>query len=109
MIHNPVLPGFNPDPCICRRGGDFYLAVSSFEWFPGVPIYHSKDLKHWKKLGHITDPRFDDRDVVIFPEKINGKFVMLSRGMERCGKGYENKNPILSPKSYTNTHAPSDI
>ena len=55
----------------------------------------SKDLKKWKKLGRITDPRFDDRDVVIFPEKINDKFVMLSRGMERCGKGFENKNPAI--------------
>lgn len=48
MIHNPVLPGFNPDPAIIRTGDDFYLAASSFEWFPGIPIYHSKDLVHWK-------------------------------------------------------------
>ena len=47
MIRNPILPGFNPDPCICRRGNDYYMAVSSFEWFPGIPIYHSKDLKNW--------------------------------------------------------------
>ena len=38
MIQNPILPGFNPDPCICRKGGDFYIAVSTFEWFPGIPI-----------------------------------------------------------------------
>jgi xylan 1,4-beta-xylosidase len=48
MIHNPVLPGFNPDPAIIRAGDDYYLAASSFEWFPGIPIYHSKDLVHWK-------------------------------------------------------------
>ena len=61
MIHNPVLPGFNPDPCICRRGGDFYLAVSSFEWFPGVPVYHSKDLKHWELYANaLTDPHTVD-------------------------------------------------
>jgi len=41
---NPVIPGFNPDPCICRVGDDFYLVTSSFEFFPGVPIYHSYDL-----------------------------------------------------------------
>ncbi len=52
MIQNPILPGFNPDPCICRKGDDYYLAVSSFEWFPGVPIYHSRDLKHWELLTH---------------------------------------------------------
>ena len=57
MIHNPVLPGFNPDPCICRKGSDFYLAVSSFEWFPGVPVYHSKDLKHWELYANaLSDP-----------------------------------------------------
>ncbi|MBE4907856.1 glycoside hydrolase family 43 protein [Bacillus luteolus] len=47
-ITNPILPGFNPDPSICRVGEDYYIAVSTFEWFPGVGIYHSKDLKHWR-------------------------------------------------------------
>ena len=57
MIHNPVLPGFNPDPCICRKGSNFYLAVSSFEWFPGIPVYHSKDLKHWELYANaLCDP-----------------------------------------------------
>ena len=55
----------------------------------------SKDLKNWKKLGPITDAHFDDRDVFIFPETINGKFYMLSRAMERCGEGYPNKNPAI--------------
>jgi len=41
---NPIIPGFNPDPSICRVGEDYYLVTSSFEWFPGLPIYHSKDL-----------------------------------------------------------------
>lgn len=55
-MQNPILPGFHADPSICRRGDDYYLAVSSFEWFPGVPIYHSRDLKHWELLTHgITD------------------------------------------------------
>ncbi len=53
MIKNPILPGFNPDPCICRKGDDYYLAVSTFEWFPGIPIYHSKDLKNWELYTHI--------------------------------------------------------
>ena len=52
QYHNPVLPGFYPDPSICRIGGDYYLATSSFEYFPGVPIFHSKDLVHWRQLGH---------------------------------------------------------
>lgn len=53
MIQNPILPGFNTDPCLCRRDGDFYLAVSTFEWFPGVPVYHSRDLKHWELYTHL--------------------------------------------------------
>lgn len=53
MIQNPILPGFNPDPCICRKGDDYFLAVSTFEWFPGIPIYHSKDLKHWELYTHV--------------------------------------------------------
>ena len=56
MIINPILPGFNPDPCICRKGDDYYMAVSTFEWFPGIPVYHSKDLKNWELYTHvITD------------------------------------------------------
>ena len=52
MIQNPILRGFNPDPSIIRVGDDYYIAVSSFEWFPGVPIYHSRDLMHWQLIGH---------------------------------------------------------
>ncbi len=53
MIHNPILPGFNPDPSLIRVGEDYYLATSTFEWFPGIPIYHSKDLVHWKLIDHV--------------------------------------------------------
>ena len=49
---NPVLPGFHPDPSICRVGDDYYLTVSSFEYFPGLPIYHSRDLVNWKQIGN---------------------------------------------------------
>jgi xylan 1,4-beta-xylosidase len=48
MIRNPILPGFNPDPSICRVGDDYYIAVSTFEWYPGVQIHHSKDLVNWE-------------------------------------------------------------
>lgn len=58
MIKNPILRGFNPDPCICRKGKDYYIAVSSFEWFPAVPVYHSRDLKNWELLTHLlTDEK----------------------------------------------------
>ena len=110
------------DPRLVKMGDYFYLTYASRPFPPGqywredkeyfgfqpeygpkVLIYNntlthlaiSKDLKKWKKLGPITDPHYDDRDVVIFPEKINGKFYMLSRAMERCGKGFPNKNPAI--------------
>lgn len=46
-LRNPILPGFNPDPSICRVGADFYIATSTFEWYPGVQIHHSRDLESW--------------------------------------------------------------
>lgn len=49
-IKNPILQGFNPDPSICRVGDDYYIATSTFEWFPGVQIHHSRDLKNWKLI-----------------------------------------------------------
>lgn len=60
MIQNPIFKGFNPDPCVCRKGDDYYAAVSSFEWFPGIPIYHSKDLKNWELYTHVLT---DDKEV----------------------------------------------
>jgi xylan 1,4-beta-xylosidase len=47
MIRNPILPGFNPDPSICRVGDDYFIATSTFEWYPGVQIHHSRDLVNW--------------------------------------------------------------
>jgi xylan 1,4-beta-xylosidase len=53
MMKNPIFPGFNPDPCICKAGDDYYVIVSSFEWMPALPIYHSKDLKNWELYTHV--------------------------------------------------------
>jgi xylan 1,4-beta-xylosidase len=50
MIRNPILPGFNPDPSILRVGDDYYIATSTFEWYPGVQIHHSRDLVNWRLL-----------------------------------------------------------
>jgi alpha-N-arabinofuranosidase len=52
---NPILPGFYPDPSLCRVGDTYYLVNSSFEWFPGVPIHRSKDLVNWEQIGHVLD------------------------------------------------------
>lgn len=54
-IHNPVLPGFHPDPSILRVGEDYYLATSTFEWSPGVLLHHSRDLVHWRPLGGVLN------------------------------------------------------
>lgn len=55
MIRNPILPGFNPDPSICRVGGDYYIATSTFEWYPGVQLHHSTDLVNWRLVGRALD------------------------------------------------------
>jgi hypothetical protein len=53
----PIVPGFYPDPTICRVGPDYYLAHSSFEYFPGAPIFHSRDLVRWTQIGNILTRR----------------------------------------------------
>ena len=50
---NPIIPGYHPDPSICRVGTDYYLVNSSFQYFPGVPIFHSTDLQHWEQIGNV--------------------------------------------------------
>ncbi|WP_029068164.1 glycoside hydrolase family 43 protein [Jonesia quinghaiensis] len=54
QLRNPVLSGFNPDPSIVRVGDDYYLATSTFEYLPGLPIYHSTDLVEWNLIGHVA-------------------------------------------------------
>jgi xylan 1,4-beta-xylosidase len=54
-FRNPILPGFYPDPSICRVGDDYYLITSTFEYFPGLPIFHSRDLVHWHQIGHVLN------------------------------------------------------
>lgn len=54
-FYNPILQGCYPDPSITRKGDDYYLVCSSFSMFPGVPIFHSKDLVNWKQIGHVLD------------------------------------------------------
>lgn len=55
IFHNPILPGFYPDPSICRVDEDYYLVTSTFEYFPGLPIFHSRDLVNWQQIGHVID------------------------------------------------------
>lgn len=62
-VMNPVLPGFNPDPSLVRVGDDYYIATSTFEWFPGVCIHHSKDLVNWEIISYVLtdEATFDIR------------------------------------------------
>ncbi|WP_329429579.1 glycoside hydrolase family 43 protein [Streptosporangium sp. NBC_01495] len=94
MYTNPVIPGFHPDPSVCRVGEDYYLVTSSFEWFPGVPIFHSRDLVHWRQLGHVLDrPSQLDLDGVrpsggIYAPTIrhhDGVFYMITTLMDEPG------------------------
>lgn len=57
LHQNPVLQGFNPDPSIVRVKDDFFMVTSTFEYFPGLPIYHSRDLVTWKFIGHALTRR----------------------------------------------------
>ncbi len=70
-FRNPILPGFYPDPSICRVGDDYYLVTSSFEYFPGLPIFHSRDLVHWHQIGHVLDR----------PSQLNLDGIAPSRGL----------------------------
>ena len=66
-VINPILRGFNPDPSIIRVDDDYYIATSTFEWFPGVQIHHSKDLKNWKLVAHPLN-RKSQLDMVGVPD-----------------------------------------
>lgn len=84
---NPVLPGFHADPSVCRVGDDFYLVNSTFQYFPGVPVFHSKDLVNWEQIGNcLTRPsqidlKETDCNSGIYAPTIrynNGRFYMVT-------------------------------
>ncbi len=81
-FENPIIPGSHPDPSICRVGGDYYLATSSFEYFPGVPIFYSRDLVHWRPIGHaLTRPSQLDLEGI---RSSHGIFAPTLRFHEGC-------------------------
>jgi xylan 1,4-beta-xylosidase len=95
VIRNPILRGFNPDPSIVRVGQDYYIATSTFEWFPGVQIHHSRDLKNWRlltrpltrasQLNMLGDP---DSCGVWAPclTHADGKFWLIFTDVKRYGR-----------------------
>ncbi len=72
--NNPIISGFYPDPSICRVGEDYYLVNSSFEYFPAIPVWHSKDLVNWKQIGNAIDREEQGLDLD----------VNLSGGVQAC-------------------------
>jgi alpha-N-arabinofuranosidase len=78
---NPVISGFAPDPSICRAGDDFYLVNSSFEYFPGIPVYHSRDLVNWKLIGYaLHDPAQADLSTVKSSDGIHASTIRCHQG-----------------------------
>ena len=52
---HPLIPGYHPDPSVCRVGNEYYIVNSSFQYFPGVPIFKSNDMVHWEQIGNVLD------------------------------------------------------
>jgi len=91
---NPVVKGFNPDPSVCRVGDDYYLVTSSFQYYPGVPLYHSKDLVNWEQIGHVLTRESQlylkgaNSNGGIYAPTIrhhNGRFYMITTNVSTVG------------------------
>lgn len=86
---NPVITGFYSDPSVCRVGNDYYLITSTFEFFPGVPVFHSKDLINWEQIGHCIQRKEQiPQDLNIFAATLrhhNSTFYMITTNV--AGKG----------------------
>lgn len=101
--HNPILAGFYPDPSVTRAGDKFYLVNSTFAYFPGIPVFESSDLVHWRLLGHVLDRpsqlRFDGLDISrgVFAPTIHhhdGVFYVLNTLVDSGGNFLSTaKNP----------------
>ena len=107
-INNPILPGFNPDPSICRVNDDYYLVTSSFTWYPGLPIYHSKDLVNWEIIGHaINRPdmidmnNLNDNDGIWAPtiRYHDGLFYLITTANKSGGNFYVTASDPKGPWS----------
>lgn len=82
VFSNPIIPGFAPDPSIERVGDDFYLVNSTFEYFPGIPVYHSRDLVDWRLIGHaIHDPRQADLARIKSSDGIHASTIRYHDGL----------------------------
>ena len=94
IAKNPIMPGFYPDPSICAVGEDFYLCNSTFAYFPGLPVMHSKDLVHWEQIGNVMNRHSQlpldgaDHSQGLFAPTIrynNGKFYVICTNVTHGG------------------------
>ena len=90
--HNPIIPGFFSDPSVCRVGDDYYLVNSTFEYFPGVPVFHCKDLVNWEQIGYCIDRATQlPKGLNIFATTIryhDGTFYMITTNIGGEGNFY---------------------
>ncbi len=114
-IQNPILPGFHPDPSICRAGADYYIANSTFEWFPGVPIHHSRDLVNWRLIGYALTrtSQLDLRGIadsggVWAPSMsyADGQFWLIYTNVRTCGMGRPFKDVGIYLTTAKDIHGP---
>lgn len=115
VIRNPIIPGFNPDPSIVRVGDDYYLANSTFEWFPGVPLHHSRDLVNWQLIGHaLTRPsQLDLRGIAdsagVWAPSLSyadGQFWLIYTNLRQTGMGKPFKDIGIFLTTAKNIHGP---
>jgi len=100
---NPIIPGFYSDPSICRVGDDYYLITSTFKFFPGVPIFHSKDLVNWEQIGHVIHRKEQiPTDLNIFAPTLRyhkGTFYMITTNVSTKGNFYVTATDPAGPWS----------
>ncbi len=101
--HNPIIPGFYSDPSVCRVGDDYYLITSTFEYFPGVPIFHSKDLVNWEQIGHCIHRKEQiPKGINIFAATLryhDGTFYMITTNITGGGNFYVTAKDPAGPWS----------
>lgn len=114
-ITNPVLRGFNPDPSIVRVGEDYYIATSTFEWWPGVQLHHSRDLVHWRLIGHALTRESQlnlrgiaDSGGVWAPSlsHADGRFWLIYTNVRTCGMGRPFKDVGINLTTATDIGGP---
>lgn len=115
MIAKPILPGFHPDLSICRVGEDYYIVNSTAEWFPGVLIHHSRDLKKWSLIGHVLtrQSQLDLRGVTdsagVWAPSIShadGKFWLIYTNIRNTGMGRPFKDIRIFITTATDVRGP---